>query len=129
MLSSFENKIELSLEQLLEDERLRSNLLDAEAKLLFDWATARLTGSVSALEDEAAALEALRTETRRVRQTLRTINDLLDDDRLPTPPESLAALNLPTTAGPDLLLPDRLTFIQWLLPQVSAAWIDSPAEI
>lgn len=123
----FENKIEMSLQQLLEDERLRSNLIDAEANLLFDWATTRLTNSVSLIADETVGIDALRAETRRVRSALCSINDLFDSDQLPAPPAALTALDLPPI-DPMLPLPDRLALIRWLLEQTSAAWANSSLE-
>ncbi len=123
----FENKIEMSLQQLLEDERLRSNLIDAEANLLFDWATTRLTNSVSLIADETVGIDALRAETRRVRQALRGLNDLFDGDQLPAPPAALTALDLPPI-DPMLPLPDRATLIRWLLKQISTAWANASDE-
>lgn len=124
----FENKIEMSLQQLLEDERLRSNLIDAEANLLFDWATTRLTTSVSLIADETVGIDALQAETRRVRSAFRSINDLFDGDHIPTPQSALTALSLPQSTNPVPPLPDRATLIRWVLEQISTAWANSSDE-
>jgi hypothetical protein len=120
-MPSFESQIESSLEQLQMDERLRSNLIDDEAKLLLEWATTRLMDSAGSNEDEAIGLETVRAETRRVKSALRIINDLFADDHNPTPTEALTALSLPLdqTVPP---LPDRAALIKWLLAQLSTAW-------
>lgn len=121
-MSNFESQIEGSLEQLQMDERLRSNLIDAEANLLLDWATTRLMQNVELIADESAALEAVRAETRRVRSALRGINDLFKDDHNPTLSEAVAALSLPIDQSAPPPLPDRLALIRWLLDQLSSAW-------
>jgi hypothetical protein len=123
---NFESQIEGSLEQLQMDERLRSNLIDAEANLLLDWATTRLMKSVESIEAESIGLETVRTETRRVKSALRNINMLFNDDRKPTPQAALAALNLPIdqTVPP---LPDRAALIQWLLDQLNSTWNVTPS--
>ena len=125
-MSNFESQVESSLEQLQMDERLRSNLIDPEANLALEWATARLMQSAESITDESAAQEAARTETRRVKSVLRNINALFDDDRTPTPSEALTALSLPIdiTVPP---LPDRAALIHWLLDQLTLAWSVTPS--
>ena len=121
MTANFENRVEASLEQLQMDERLRSNLIDTEANLLFDWAAARLTDCVNGLEDESSARDALRAETRRVRQLMRSINDAFGTDQNPTPQDLLSRLGLVPKADQTPPIADRAALIQWLLDQVSAA--------
>lgn len=125
-MASFESQIESSLEQLQMDERLRSNLIDAEANLLLEWATLRLTHSAEAITDEAIGVETVRTETRRVKSALRNINALFNDDQNPTPTEALAALGLAPQPDQSPPLPDRAALIQWLLAQISVAWTNPP---
>jgi hypothetical protein len=117
-----ESQIEASLEQLQMDERLRSNLMDPEASLIFDWAVARLTESAASITDESAGPPAVRTETRRVRSMLRQINDLFDDNRTPTPLEAVTALNLPLAQTDLPARPDRSALIRWLLDQLALTW-------
>jgi hypothetical protein len=121
-MANVESQIEASLEQLQMDERLRSNLIDTEASLLLDWATTRLTNSAETSVDEAAAIEAVRAETRRVKAALRNINALFNDDQNPAPPAALTALGLSLKPDPIPLLPDRTALLQWLLDQLTAAW-------
>ena len=125
MTANFENRVEASLEQLQMDERLRSNLIDTEANLLFDWAAARLTNCVNGLEDESSARDALRAETRRVRQLIRSLNDAFGTDQSPTPQDLLTRLGLAPQAAQIPPLADRAALIQWLLDQVSAAQVKS----
>src|SRR5512143_2856050 len=121
MTANFENRVEASLEQLQMDERLRSNLIDTEANLLFNWAAARLTNCVNGLDDESSARDALRAETRRVRQLMRSLNDAFDTDQNPAPQDLLTMLGLDPKAAQFPPLADRAALIQWLLDQVSAA--------
>ena len=121
MTANFENRVEASLEQLQMDERLRSNLIDTEANLLFNWAAARLTNCVNGLKDESSARDALRAETRRVRQLMRSLNDAFGTDQNPTPQDLLTMLGLAPQAAQIPPLADRAALIQWLLDQVSAA--------
>ena len=121
MTVNFENKIEASLEQLQMDERLRSNLIDTEANLLFDWAAARLTDCINGLKDESSARDALRAETRRIRRLMRSLNDSFGTDQSPAPQDLLSRLGLAPKAVQIPPLADRAALIQWLLDQVSAA--------
>ena len=125
MTANFENRVEASLEQLQMDERLRSNLIDTEANLLFDWAAARLTNCINGLDDESSARDALRAETRRVRQLMRSLNDAFGTDQNPTPQDLLTMLGLAPMAAQIPPLDDRAALIQWLLDQVSAAQVKS----
>ena len=125
MTVNFENRVEASLEQLQMDERLRSNLIDTEANLLFDWAAARLTNCVNGLKDESSARDALRAETRRVRQLMRSLNDAFGTDQNPTPQDLLTMLGLDPNTAQIPPLADRAALIQWLLDQVSAAQVNS----
>ncbi len=51
-------------EGLYEDERLRSNLTDSEAEIVYKWASDWITAQVDAAADESAANE---TASRRAR--------------------------------------------------------------
>lgn len=63
-------------EALYEDERLRSNLNDTEAKLVLDWAVSRLDSKVDTAWDEEGAKKLLQEELPRVRSVVLAINQL-----------------------------------------------------
>ena len=116
-MSNLDSALELAVERLSEDEGWRSNLVDEEASLLLTWAIQQLTASAAQLadlSDEAQAQEQLKTEARRVRQALKTINGLLEADRIPEPAAVCAALERPM---PDPIepFPDRSTLLRRLL--------------
>ncbi len=69
-------------ERLLEDERLRSNLTDEQAKTLLNWGLAQLSDQVSHLVLVSTQEEAKTTVDNlagRLRQTMRGINDLVGE--------------------------------------------------
>lgn len=73
-------------ERLLEDERLRSNLTDEQAKTLLDWGLAQLSLKVSklgpaALQSEDLAKAAVEDATQRIQKTMTAINDLVGERR------------------------------------------------
>jgi hypothetical protein len=61
-------------EQLMEDERLRSNLDDDQAKIVLDWAIAWMGAQVNAAADAPAAAQIAGAELGRVRDVLKAIN-------------------------------------------------------
>lgn len=63
-------------EQLMEDERLRSNLDDDQAKIVLDWALAWMGAQINAAPDAPAAEQIARAELARVRDALRAVNAL-----------------------------------------------------
>lgn len=79
-------RLQRAIESLFEDERLRSNLTDAEAQVLLDWAQAQVEEAANAttrMADAAAAQASIDTVLRQVRAAIREINDLTGDkDRL-----------------------------------------------
>jgi len=75
-MALFENVIQRAAEKLYEDERLRSNLTDSEAKVVLDWATGWINERVSAARDEASAKQIAQGELGRVRQTVSAMNAL-----------------------------------------------------
>lgn len=75
-MAQFDTIIQNASESLLEDERLRSNLTDSEAKVVLDWALEWISAQVNAARDEASAKQIAQSELVRVRQIMSTINAL-----------------------------------------------------
>ena len=78
-------------EQLMEDERLRSNLDDDQAKIVLDWAIAWLGAQIHAARDAVAAQQIGRDELARVRDALKAVNAAARAERAALP-KILAAL-------------------------------------
>jgi len=74
-------QLQRAIESLMEDERLRSHLTDDEAKALLSWAEKQLEQAASAagLLSGDAAQESFDATRKRVRASLRAINDLMGD--------------------------------------------------
>lgn len=73
---AFDRVIKSAAENLYTDERLRSNLDDAEAQVIFDWAIARLTTLANSAKDESSARQAVQADLPRVRAVVSALNDL-----------------------------------------------------
>ncbi len=75
-MAASERIAENAVESLYGDERLRSNLTDAEANIVLKWATDWLAEHVSAASDDATAEKVAKTETARVRSAVSALNAL-----------------------------------------------------
>ena len=89
----FDPIIQTAVEKLYEDERLRSNLTDREAKIVLDWAERWVTERVNAARDETAARQIAQDELARVRQTATALNALAAQDAMPRLADALAAID------------------------------------
>ncbi len=58
------------------DERLRSNLNDTEAAVIFDWALLRLTTLARTTRDDTTARLAVQADLPRVRAVIVALNDV-----------------------------------------------------
>lgn len=67
---------ERASESLFEDEKLRSNLTDAQANLLLTWASDWLTAQISAAQDDASAQRIAQNKGQAVRKVVATLNGL-----------------------------------------------------
>jgi hypothetical protein len=67
---------ERAAERLLEDERLRSDLTDDEARVLLDWALAELSAAEARGEPLSAAVDRIRTVARQVNDLVGARADL-----------------------------------------------------
>ena len=72
----FEKIIQRVTEPLYEDEQLRSNLTDDEAKVVLDWATQWIQEQVGPAKDEASAKQIAQRALVRVRPVISAINAL-----------------------------------------------------
>ncbi|MBI3914419.1 MAG: hypothetical protein HY327_09605 [Chloroflexi bacterium] len=70
----YDNVLQNVVEQLLEDERLRSNLQDEEAQTTTEWAIHYLGAQINAARDESDAQQIGSRELARVRDVMRAIN-------------------------------------------------------
>ncbi len=75
-MAQFDKIIQSAVEKIYEDERLRSNLTDSEAKVVLDWASGWVADQVNAAHDETAAKQIVQGELARVRQTATALNAL-----------------------------------------------------
>ncbi len=119
-MAQFDKIVQGVAEKLLEDERLRSNLADGEAKIVLDWALGWIGAQVNAARDEAAARQIAQSEFERVRQVMGGLNTFAKKSgplRLANGVTALAAY-LETT-GSALSREQVLTLLTTLM---SAAW-------
>lgn len=118
-MAPFERILSRASEQLLEDERLRSNLTDAEAKTLLDWGLTWLERQVVQARDEEDARRIAASTVPRLREVVAAINGvigtkkrgdlsgglkrieiLLGRQQSPTRAEIAAAITSPTPVNP-----------------------------
>lgn len=91
-MAGFDNVIANAAETLLGDEHLRSNLDDAEAKLVLDWAVSWLERQIGAARNEAEARQISTRELGRVRKALAVFNDLAKRQGSPDLASAVAAV-------------------------------------
>jgi hypothetical protein len=92
-MPSFDKIVQNASESLLEDECLRSNLTDSEAKVVMDWAMGWIAEQVKAARDEASARQIAQAEVARVRQTAVALNALAAKNATPRLADALAAMD------------------------------------
>jgi len=120
-MSAYDKIVKSTAERLMEDERLRSNLADDEAKLLIDWALAWLEGRAVKANNEAAARQMVQTEMTRLRPAMHKINDLLVEGKTPALSHAVQALGLPANKTATNPL-DRKGLIRALTAQLAESW-------
>ncbi len=91
-MASFDKVVSSAAENLLGDERLRSNLADNVAKVAMDWALARVQAQASSAKDEATAKQNVQSELTRVRPVLIAVNQVFAKQAVPNVPDLVAAL-------------------------------------
>jgi hypothetical protein len=70
----FEKIIQRVAESLYEDEQLRSNLADDEARVVLDWAAHSIEEQVISAKDESSAKQLAQRALARVRPVISAIN-------------------------------------------------------
>ena len=121
IMGAYDKLVQSAAERLMEDERLRSNLADDEAKLLIDWALARLAGRMAKASNEAVARQMVQTEMARLRPAMYKINDLLVEGQTPPLSRAIQALGLPANKTATNPL-DRKGLIRAVTSQLNEAW-------
>jgi hypothetical protein len=76
ILMPFEKTIQRTTEPLYEDEQLRSNLADDEARVVLDWAARWIEEQVGLAKDETSARQVAQRALARVRPVINAINAL-----------------------------------------------------
>jgi transposase-like protein len=118
-MGTFESIVQRAAEQLMENERLRSNLTDDEANTLLDWAIEWLESQVDKSPDEATARQAAQAEVARLRPAMQEINRQLAAGKTPS-------VGLPAAMSLAQALPcasrDRQSLIKSLIAQKVEAW-------
>ena len=119
-MAQFDQLLKSAMEKLYEDEQLRSNLTDSEAKVILDWAAHWVTQQVSAAQDEASAKKVIAREFARVRASAYALNTLAKKPGALTLAEAIAAVEPPGPSSAAALPRDQLFALvtQWL----SARW-------
>lgn len=114
----YDSIIQSAAENLMEDERLRSNLTDGEAKIVLDWALAWLTKQINAAKDVARASETCQNELTRVRLIAKAANAMAKQRGNLKRADVLKTLDAALPAAQ--ALPREET--QRLLERLAAAW-------
>lgn len=121
-MGKYESVVQSAAEKLLEDERLRGNLTDDEANLLFNWAVEWLESRVDRAHDGTAARATAQAEAARLRLAISKINALLIAGKTPTAADVAPALGLPTPKTTAQGVLDRKSLIQILTFQLAEEW-------
>jgi alkylhydroperoxidase family enzyme len=98
-MATFDKVVSKAAENLLGDERLRSNLTDDEAQVAMDWALARVKAQANAAKDEAGANKVTQGELARVRAVLSSVNQLLAKPGTPRLSDTVAAVETLLQSG------------------------------
>lgn len=117
-MPSFDKVIQRTTERLYEDERLRSNFTDAEAKIVLGWAERWIRTRVSSAKDDATATQIAQSELAHVRQPIGAMNALAAKPGTLNLAEAVAALQPPQAQS---VLP-RETVFKLLTAWLTTLW-------
>ncbi len=117
-MAPFDKVVQNAAENLYEDERLRSNLTDDEAKIVLDWALGRISGQVNAARDEPAAKLAAQKELARVRPVVAAINALAKKPGPPRLAAAVAAVEPILSAGQPLSRAETMALLMTIADQI-----------
>ena len=115
----FEKIIQRVAEPLYEDEQLRSNLADDEAKVVLDWAVHWIEEQMGPAKDESSAKQSAQRALARVRPVIRAINALAAQPGELRLSDAVAVLE-PLLAGNQKLSRPQVLGLVTIL--VSATW-------
>jgi hypothetical protein len=119
-MAKYDQVVRNASESLLEDERLRSNLTDREAKIVLeDWALEWLETRINTARSEASAKQIAKNELARVRAVVSAINALAKKPGALRLAESVGALEESLRASPAYT---REEIFALLAALTSAAW-------
>lgn len=105
-MAAFDKVVSSAAENLLMDERLRSNLTDDVAKVAMDWALARVQAQASSAKDEVTAKQNVQSELARVRPVLVAINQVFAKQAAPNVADVVAAVRPLLSSNRAFALPD-----------------------
>ena len=115
----FEKIIQRVAEPLYEDEQLRSNLTDDEAKIVLDWAARWIQEQVGPAKDETSAKQIAQRALARVRPVISAINALAAQSGEWRLADAVAALEPSLKIGQPV---PRTQVFEWLTVLASALW-------
>jgi hypothetical protein len=118
-MGQFDKIVQSASESLLDDERLRSNLTDSEAKTVLDWALTWLETQINAARDEVSAKQIAQNELARLHQTLSVINALAKKPGPPRLSDAVAAIDASLKGSKAFTREEIFTLLTAL---TSAAW-------
>ncbi len=127
-MAPFDKIVQKAAENLLGDERLRSNLTDEEAKISLDWALERIRTQVSTARDEASARSVAQKQLARVRPVLLAINALGKKPGTPGLAGALAALEPSLVAGQPLSRAETIALLTTLADRLWQIRATPPTE-
>ncbi len=117
-MAKYDRVAKRAAESLLEDERLRSNLTDEEAKILLDWALEWLSAQIKKARSESAATQVAKTELGRVRQVIGAVNALAKTASPMTLSQAIAAVEPQLQDGKPFSPDEVLTLVTLLANEV-----------
>ncbi|MBI5651853.1 MAG: hypothetical protein HZC40_15665 [Chloroflexi bacterium] len=118
-MAKFDKIIASAVENLCGDERLRSNLVDAEAQIILDWGASWVETQVSLARDETTAKQIAQSELARVRATISALNTLAKNPGAPRLGDAISALDAPLKSGKPFTRDETWNLLTAL---TSAAW-------
>ena len=118
-MAKFDKIISSTVEKLYADERLRSNLVDAEASSILGWGASWIETQITGARDEKAAQQIAQSELARVRAAIGALNALAKNPGAPCLGDAVAALDASLKGGKPFTRDETW---QLLVALTSAAW-------
>jgi hypothetical protein len=121
----FDKILQRISEQLYDDEKLRSNLTDDEATLVFDWATHWIEEQAGLAKDEASAKQLAQRALAQAREAIGALNTLASRSGSVRLAEAVATLE--PLLKIDQKTP-RVQVFKLLTTLIGAAWNIAPSQ-